>query len=212
MTTSLLPSNGWLKSFKNRYNIKSSVLSGESADVNIETVEDWIKRIPSIIEGYELRDIFNADKTGLFFRGLPDKSLVNKSDERKGGKKAKERITVLPACSAEGEKLDPLIIGKSVNPRCFRGYNISRIGVRYDANRKAWMTSDIFRTWIKCLNSKMKRHDRKILLFIDNCSAHPDVKASNVLVKFLPPNTTSKLQPCDAGIIQTVKMNYRKKL
>ena len=29
---------------------------------------------------------------------------------------------------------------------------------------------------------------------------------------FLPPNTTAKLQPCDAGTIQAVKLQYRKKL
>ena len=29
---------------------------------------------------------------------------------------------------------------------------------------------------------------------------------------FLPPNTTSKLQPCDAGILQNVKLLFRKSL
>ncbi len=32
----------------------------------------------------------------------------------------------------------------------------------------------------------------------------------NVDVHFLPPNTTSKIQPMDAGIIMTFKKNYRR--
>ena len=49
-------------------------------------------------------------------------------------------------------------------------------------------------------------------MFIDNCPAHPHVSYSNVKLVFRPPNTTSKLQPCDAGIIKAAKANYRKKL
>ena len=86
--------------------------------------------MPSIIEGYELKDVFNADETGLFFRGLPERSLVVKKGERKGGKKAKERITLLLCCSATGEKLEPLILGKSANPRCFRGINVRTLNIR----------------------------------------------------------------------------------
>ena len=54
---------------------------------------------------------------------------------------------------------------------------------------------------------------RHILLFIDNCTANPDVQLSNVHIQFLPKNTTSKLQPCDAGVIQTLKkLHYMKRL
>ena len=74
------------------------------------------------------------------------------------------------------------------------------------------MTSEFFLSWLHGVNNRMAAQDRKIILFIDNCSAHPDVQLSNVKVVFLPPNTTSKLQPCDAGIIQAVKTNYRKSL
>ncbi|GFO43401.1 phosphoinositide phospholipase c [Plakobranchus ocellatus] len=51
---------------------------------------------------------------------------------------------------------------------------------------------------------------RKVLLTLDNCTAHPKVtnlKAVELL--FLPPNTTSKSQPCDMGIINNVKCHYR---
>ena len=48
-----------------------------------------------------------------------------KGDNAAGVKTAKERITVLLCASATGEKLKPLVIGRSANPRCFRGLNMS---------------------------------------------------------------------------------------
>jgi len=50
---------------------------------------------------------------------------------------------------------------------------------------------------------------------VDNCSAHdPDVadKLQAIQLEFLPANTTSLLQPCDMGIIQNLKVHYRKRL
>jgi hypothetical protein len=50
-------------------------------------------------------------------------------------------------------------------------------------------------------------------LFLDNCTAHPNnISASNVKVIFLPANTTSVLQPIDAGIIKCFKGYYRLKM
>ena len=57
--------------------------------------------------------------------------------------------------------------------------------------------------------------DRKILLFIDNAPSHPDSFSDcfyHVQIVFLPKNTTSKLQPLDAGIIKNFKVFYRKQL
>ena len=191
-------------------------LSGEAADMSESVVEDWGRRLESACKGFQLRDIFNADETGLFYRltsTLPTKSMSIKGEEAKGGKKSKERITVLLACSAEGERLMPFVIGHSANPRCFKGLaSLACLPVHYSSNKKAWMTAELFQQWLKKLNSKMKREDCFILLLVDNCTAHPDVQFSNVKSVFLPPNTTSKLQPCDAGIIQATKVHYRKLL
>ena len=206
-------SNGWLEKWQKRHNVRMAVLSGEAADVDASIVSDWSSRLQSMCDGYALRDIFNADETDLFFRALPTRSLAIKGEEAKGGKKSKERVTVLLACSAIGEKLTPLVIGHSTNPRCFRALGRSpNLPVTYTSNRRAWMTSELFKVWLEKLSNKMKSEGRSILLFIDNCSAHPDVVSSNVKLIFLPPNTTSRLQPCDAGIIQNVKMHYRKQL
>ena len=43
-------------------------------------------------------------------------------------------------------------------------------------------------------------------------SAHPSLSSSNIKLVFLPPNMTLRLQPCDAGIVATVKSHYRKHL
>lgn len=54
---------------------------------------------------------------------------------------------------------------------------------------------------------------RKVCLLVDNCSAHSaDVPLSNIELKFLPPNTTSKLQPLDQGIIRAFKAIYKRRL
>ncbi len=206
MTIFLCVMGGWI------LNIKYSVLSGESADVCQGDVDDWKLRLKDICQGYELKDIFNTDESGLLFRMIMTRSLVEKGDSCKGGKLSKERITFIPCTSALGEKLKLLVIGKSKNPRCFKGYTKDNLGVFYESNQKAWMTNAIFEPWLKKLNNKMALQHRKILLLMDNCSSHSAPKLSNVKIVFFPPNTTSKLQPMDAGIIQTVKLLYRKKL
>ena len=47
-------SNGWLHSFQKRHNIKQAVLSGEAADVQQTTVDDWCQRLPTIYQGYSI--------------------------------------------------------------------------------------------------------------------------------------------------------------
>ena len=59
-------SNGWLECFQKCHNFSSAVLSGESADVNQDSVDDC-QRLPRLCDGFEPQDMFNADETGVFF-------------------------------------------------------------------------------------------------------------------------------------------------
>jgi hypothetical protein len=190
-------------------------LSGESADVDKEVVNDWKARIVELCEGYEDKNIFNCDETGLYFKGLPNKSLVNPNEDRKGGKRSKERITILLCCSANGEKLKPLLIAKSETPRIFKKEKVIKgnLPVIYRNNPKAWMTSQLFNEWLLKINTDMKKQNRKVLLFLDNVSTHRfNGELSNVCLKYLPPNTTSAVQPLDQGVIENFKRKYRKKI
>ena len=58
-------------------------------------------------------NIFNIDETGLFWKLLPERTLQFKGIDCKGGKHAKDRITILVGASALGEKLPLMVIGKS---------------------------------------------------------------------------------------------------
>ena len=59
----------------------------------------------------------------------------------------------------------------------------------------------------------MRKRERKIALVLDNCTAHPSVSdLTNVKLVLLPPNTTAKTQPIDAGVIRCFKAHYRKNL
>ncbi|XP_064468650.1 tigger transposable element-derived protein 6-like [Ornithodoros turicata] len=120
-----------------------------------------------------------------------------------GGKHSKVRVTVLLCCNMDGSDRQKLfVIGKSAKPRDFR--SLYSLPVRYRSNSKAWMTKVLFAEWLVELDQEMARKGRKILLLLDNCSAHRvNPRLSNVELLFLPPNSTSKTQPLDMGIIAT---------
>ena len=120
-------SSGWLTRFKERHNLSQHKVCGESADVPVATVSSWKERLSAITAGYELRDVWNLDETGCFFRALPDKSLSEKAKECKGGKKSKERL-------------------KYANPRCLKNINRDDLTCEYYNQKKAWMTSDLLHT------------------------------------------------------------------
>ena len=173
--TGFTASNGWLEKRKTRHNVKQFSVAGEDGEVNAETFA-WAERLPEIVKGYGLKDIWNADETGLFWRALPDKSLSVKKGRCKGGKYAKQRITVLLIANALGEKEPPIIIGRSLTPRCFKNVKDKRrhCGSYYYGNKKAWIDSELMEEILKTLNRKCAAEDRKILLFIDNAPSHPE--------------------------------------
>lgn len=206
-------SNGWISRFKQRHGLVFKKLAGESAAVDTNATDLWFQRLPELLEEYEPRDIYNADETGLFFNCLPDRTLALKGESCHGGKSAKERLTVLLCTNSDGsDKQVPIVIGKSAKPRCFK--NVKKLPVKYYANSKAWMTSEIFRDILHALDKFFGAKGRKILLFIDNCAAHsPDTSSlKNVKVIFYPPNCTSVVQPLDLGVIKNFKQAYRKQL
>ena len=71
------------------------------------------------------------------------------------------------------------------------------------------MTMEKWNEWLKWLDNNVSE---KSLLLVDNCPAHTygfSLNLKNLRIEYIPPNTTSHIQPCDAGIICNFKAHYR---
>ena len=69
--------------------------------------------------------------------------MVLKTEKCHGGKHSEERVTIIQTANMTGtEKLKPLVIRKSIKPQCFAG--IKTLPRAYAANKKAWITAELF--------------------------------------------------------------------
>ena len=77
------------------------------------------------------------------------------------------------------------------------------------------MQISIFNNVLLKLNEIMRQKNRKIILLIDNAPVYfildkTKERLDSIEIKFLSLNTTTKLQPCDAGIINSFKCHYKR--
>ncbi|GBM00668.1 Jerky [Araneus ventricosus] len=98
-------SSGWLDKFKNRYGISQLSIVGEKLSSNIEAGNSFIVKLEDLIVKEKLTadQIYNYDKTGLYWRALPTKTLVAENAAvAPGRKKMKNRVTILGCANASG--------------------------------------------------------------------------------------------------------------
>lgn len=207
-------SKGWLYKFQLRNGLWFCLRHGEAGSLDENTVMKGREELKAIVAQYHPRDIYNMDETSFFYRREPRGTLTTDKAE-KGTKQSKERVTVCVATNAHGTDRLPLhFIGKSKQPRPFRGHDVyAELGATYTNTGKAWMNTEKYCDWLSQLNASMQTQQRHILLLVDNVSSHNEVlvegELSNVKVHKLPPNTTAALQPMDQGIIKCLKDEYR---
>ncbi|XP_038067336.1 tigger transposable element-derived protein 4-like [Patiria miniata] len=221
-------SDGWLDLFKARNNVSFNVVArAGAAGVSDERkalsstsqlrvhqmVKDWlITDLSPLLVVYKPSNIFNANETGIFYRLLPDRLLAFKGKACNGGERSEERLTAMVCANMDGsEKLPLLVIGNTKKPQCLA--NVKSLPTLYEANKTAWMTSDIFEAWARNIDKLCQKKNRKIAIVIDSCPAHPHITGlKSVTLVFLSPLTAANLQPMEQGIIRNLKMHYRRQL
>ncbi|XP_018430489.1 PREDICTED: tigger transposable element-derived protein 1-like [Nanorana parkeri] len=219
-----LASKGWFMRFKSRTKCPSVKVTGEAASADAEAAAAFPAEFQAVVrEGHYPSDlIFNVDETGLYWKKLPSRILIAQEEQSAPGfKPSKDRLTLLLGANVSGTlKLKPMLVYHSQTPRALKGLNKDMLPVYWKWNKKAWVTQEIFLDWYGnyfcptvlrfCERNKLPP---KALLLLGNAPGHPGnfdaVRTPlGVQIVYMPPNTTSLLQPMDQGVIATFKAYY----
>lgn len=204
-------SEGWMYRFRKRhgvvYNTSTGSMEASLSDEHATAVWSTDVLIPALAR-YDPRDVFCVDECGLFWRLLPDRTVLFESEKCHGGQNAKERLTVVLCANMTGTEKWPLLsVGKFMNPRSFEG--IRKLPVLYEGNHRAWVTPDLFQHWLRSFDSAMKAQNRKVLLVLNNSTAHQKQEnLTNLELLFLPTNVGNKHQAFH-GMTKNFKVHYR---
>lgn len=222
-------SDGWLFRFRTRFGLKNTRMCGEASSAPADEVIPFRQKLLKIMDDEALlySQLYNFDETGLVWRALPTNTQASKAiGDVRGRKLDKQRISVLVGANADGShRLTPIVVGKAAKPRALKDV-MDRLPVHYYNSHNAWFTQAIFNS---CFHDHIVKeivhHQVNVLrideervraiVLLDNAPAHPAASKlvalnGRIRVLYLPPNTTSLIQPMDQGIIHATKLAYRR--
>ncbi|XP_017794536.1 PREDICTED: tigger transposable element-derived protein 1-like [Habropoda laboriosa] len=155
-------SKGWFEKFKKRYSLHNLKFKGKA--------------------------IFNVDEAALFWKKNPGKTFVTKSIKSVSEFKVNEdRVTLLLCSNASGEQLmKPLVINGALRPQALKEIDINDPPIHWMTNKKAWVTTNVFRDWfynyfIQETENYMKKKGFpfKIRLLLDNAPGRPSAESGS---------------------------------
>ncbi|KAJ7341616.1 hypothetical protein JRQ81_005935 [Phrynocephalus forsythii] len=180
-------SHGWFKKLKNRSSICSVVRHGEAGCSDLPAAEEFATKFSDTVtsEGYLPEQIFNCDKTGLFWKWMPKRTFITQEETKMPGHKPMKDCLNLLFCS------------------------------NFSGRLKALVTCVLFVEWVNQVFGPIvkqylqeKNLPLKAVLLVDNEPPHlPGLEDLVEEFSFiLPPNTNTLIQPMD----QQLTANFRK--
>ena len=117
-------SSGWLVRFRKRHLLANKRVCGETASAAVDVVEPFITDFWKLVseEGLLPHQLYNSDKTGLFWKALPNNTQASTAGKDATGRKLdKGRISVLFGANADGtHRVTLVVVGKSRRPRVLK--------------------------------------------------------------------------------------------
>jgi hypothetical protein len=150
-------------------------MHGDAGSANQEGIDLARSNLRELLTegGYEAEHSYNQDESGVLLRQMYTQVLA--TGKSAGRKRDKERATFSLCVSATGpHKLDLFVVGKATRPRSFpKSFQLKRdLDVHYAHDKTAWMTASEYETWIRGVNSDMKRKHSRGVMLTENAPTH----------------------------------------
>nr|XP_061782193.1 tigger transposable element-derived protein 1-like [Nerophis lumbriciformis] len=220
-------SRGWFEKFKRRTGLLRVDPRIQAVSPGKAAAEEFVEHFADFIDngGFVPQQVFSCDDTGLYWKKMPKRTYITALETGLPGHTVmKDRLTLLVCANASGDRrVKPLLVYHSETPRVFKRWNVIKdtLSVMWRANKKAWLTRQIFTEWLNCVfGPTVKKYlldeglPLKAVLVMDNSPVHPpymeDVlleEFSFITLKFLPPNLT-----LDKLVVDSFKKEYTKAL
>ena len=114
-----------------------------------------MQEIREVSAQYQLKNIWNMDESGLFYRNGPRRSYLTSNENRSETRGTelqthKQRVSIVMAVNADGSHSFPEhYIGQSQNAVCFRPQHFNYLKELYHSQQNGWMDSNGFKKWIQ---------------------------------------------------------------
>ncbi|XP_064111291.1 tigger transposable element-derived protein 1-like [Macrobrachium nipponense] len=220
-------SRWWFDNFKKRSGIHSVVRHGEAASADVKGAERYIVEFAELLrrKATSRNKSLTAMRRDYFGKKCHGgHTSPKRRTKMPGHKPMKDRLTLALCANASGDcKVKPLLVYHSENPRAFKSHKILKEktarNVARECNMGMGYAAVFFTDWVNLVfGPSVKEYLQKnnlplkALLILDNAPAHPPGLQDDILEEFqfvkvlyLPPNTTSILQPMDQQVIANFK-------
>ena len=191
----------WYTGFRKRTGLHSVLRHGEAVRRNRDAADQHRKKFKKITEegGFVSQQVFNCDKTGLFWNRMPCRTYTMKDTTMPGHKPMKDQLTSLFCANDSGDcKVKPLLSYHSENPTAFKNIRKNRLGDLLRSNHKAWVTRSLFSNRVTVVfgptvHDYLRENDLpwKVLLVMDNAPAHPPKLMEEFQMRSVSSSSTS---------------------
>ncbi|RHY84920.1 hypothetical protein DYB35_014046 [Aphanomyces astaci] len=221
------PTSGWYQKFLARNEAlktkKSNLLSKPRHAVDKDAVVhlfDELGKAMSLVN-MDPKRVFNMDETSFSPSKTATKVVVHRMSKQVHVEEAtaSAHVTIVACVGADGSKIPPLFVlpGDRVSTEVCD--NLVIPGAAVTTSEKVWTNSFICRKWLSMLSSAIPTSTaRPILLIVDGCSSHysnyiyDEAQRLEILLLFLPANSTHMFQPLDVTVFRPFKQAIRQEI
>ncbi|CAK9810394.1 Tigger transposable element-derived protein 6 [Anthophora plagiata] len=195
-------SDRWLTCFLKNYGFSTDPIN--HVGPKIHDYRGWIDLMRSLITKYKHEDLFHADELTMYSDIRPSRT----KGYSEGSESSRDRITILMSCNSSGTTKLPLLICGPYSSRIKVGEHL------YCHTEDSYIGDELFKDWLLYVNDRMRKCDRRILLFLRRNRAHAlkdFVESDNVQLVYLPEDFPPLLRPLRRDVFHYVKMVFRRR-